>query len=93
MLYVVRLNPKAWNPITNRVEPSRVWEVEQCSTKDSEKVIWHCAHVRIGDRGIEEFFTLPAKGQPATELKYEGIVTRGQDNAIVILEGRHDVFA
>jgi hypothetical protein len=93
MKYIVRLNPKAWNPITNRVEPSRLWEVEQCATKDSEKVIWHRANVRIGERGINELFVLQKPGEAPTELHFEGIIVGGgQDNALVIVEGRHDVF-
>ena len=91
MKYIVRLNPRAFNPITKKVIPERLWEVEQCANRDSEKVIWHCADVRIGELPIRMFFTLPKAGEPPTELKFSGICTRGQDNAICIYERRHDV--
>ena len=91
MKYLIRLNPKAYNPISGKVIASRVWEVEQCATKDSGKMIWHYADVRIGEKHIREFFTLPKEGSPPTELTYFGICTRGQDNAIVIHEGRTEV--
>lgn len=91
MRYLVRLNPKAINPLTGRIIPSRVWEVEQCANKDSEKVIWHCARIRIGDVPIHKIFTFPKPGENPTELEFYGICVRGQDDAIVILEGKHDV--
>ena len=91
MQYIVRLNPRAWNPLTKRVDAARLWEVEQVANKDSERVIWHCADVRIGELPIRMFFTLPKAGEPPTELKFSGICTRGQDNAICIYERRHDV--
>lgn len=89
MRYIVRLNPKAFNPVTGKVDSTRLWEVEQCATKDSEKCIWHRDRVRIGDRGINEFYTLAEKGQPPTELKFEGICITGQDSALVIITGKH----
>lgn len=92
MKYIVRLNPRAFNPLTRKVIPSRLWEVEQCANPDSGKVIWHCAEVRIGDRFIREFYALPKEGEPPTELTFYGICTRGADDAIVITEGRHDVY-
>ena len=91
MNYIVRLNPRAWNPLTKRVDATRLWEVEQVANKDSERVIWHCADVRIGELPIRMFFTLPKAGEPPTELKFSGICTRGQENEIVIYERRHDV--
>jgi hypothetical protein len=91
MKYIVRLNPKAFNPITHKVEPSRVWEIEQCADRDSEKVIWHCADVRINNTPICEIFVLPKPGEEPFERTYFGICVRGQDNAIEIKEGRHDV--
>ena len=91
MKYLIRLNPKAYNPISGKVIASRVWEVEQCANKDSEKVIWHCAEVKINDRPIREFFTFPKAGAPPTELMYFGICTRGQDNAIEIHTGKTEV--
>lgn len=90
MNYIVRLNPKALNPITRKVDPKHLWEVEQEASKDSEKVIWHCEDLRIGDRPIREFFVVPPVGT-IWELHYKNAtVARGQDNAIVIL-GEADV--
>lgn len=91
MKYIVRLNPKAFNPLTNKVIVARLWEVEQCADKDSEKVLWHCADVRINDKPIREIFVLPKPGEKAFEVSCSGICVRGQDNAIEIKEGRHDV--
>lgn len=105
MKYIVRLNARAVNPITGKVIAARLWEVEQCSNKDSEKVIWHCADVKIGDQDIRQVLgqrtvldeekILAALRSPGTgvkfELAFEGIVIRGQDNAIEIREGRHEV--
>jgi hypothetical protein len=65
---------------------NKLWEVEQRADKDSERVIWHCANVRIGVNPIEYFFTVPKKNEPPWELHYQGTCyTDGQDNAIVIL--------
>jgi hypothetical protein len=89
--YIVRLNQRAYNPLTSKVDPKRVWEIEQCADRDSEKVIWHCAEVRIGEKFIRELFVLPKKGEKATELTFWGICTIGQDNAFVIDERKHDV--
>jgi hypothetical protein len=91
MKYLVRLNPKGFNPITQKVIPSRLWEVEQCANKDSEKVIWHCAEVRISGRPMHEIFVLPKKGEKPFEVAAYGMVIRGQDDAIEILEGGHEV--
>lgn len=90
MKYLVRLNPRAFNPITRRVIESRLWEVEQCATRDSGKVIWHCADVRIDSTPIRELFTLPKEGETPWEREYFGVVVRGQDNAIAILTGAAD---
>lgn len=91
MKYLVRLNPRAYNPLTNKVDPSRLWEVEQCADKDSERVIWHCADVRVNTMPIRDLFKLPKSGEPPWEILLSGICVRGQDNAIEIHEGRHDV--
>jgi hypothetical protein len=90
MRYIVRLNPKAYNPITQKVIANRVWEVEQCANKDSEKVIWHCAEVRINGTPMRELFTLPKPGE-VFEVKATGIVTRAYDDAIEITNGGHEV--
>lgn len=97
MKYIVRLNPKAINPITHKIIASRLWEIEQCETTgrngriDSEKVLWHCADVRIDDKPIRELFTLPAPGSTEPwKIECYGIVVRGQDNAIEIHTGAHD---
>jgi hypothetical protein len=91
MKYLIRINPKAVNPLTGKIDPRRLWEVEQCANKDSAKVIWHCADIRIGTKPIYEIFKLPAPGEPAKDLEFFGICVRGQDNAIEIHEGRHEV--
>jgi hypothetical protein len=89
--YIVRLNPKARNPLTGKIEAKRLWEIEQCADKDSGTVKWHCAEVRIGEKYIREFFVLPKQGDPPFEKTCYGICYRGQDNAIVIDEREHDV--
>ena len=92
MKYTIRLNPKAFNPLTRKVIESRLWEVEQCANKDSEKVIWHCAEVKIGTKPVREFYTLPKKVEPPWEMTVFGICVRGQDDAMVIDERTgHDV--
>jgi hypothetical protein len=91
MKYIVRLNPKGFNPITQTVIPSRLWEVEQCANKDSEKVIWHCAEVRINGQPMREIFVLPKKGAAPFEVTATGMAIRGHDDAIEILEGGHEV--
>jgi hypothetical protein len=90
MKYLVRLNPKAYNPITHAVIAARLWEIEQCANKDSEKVIWHCADVRIDETPIRTLYTLPGKEAKPWEAEYFGICVRGQDNAIEIRTGDHD---
>lgn len=91
MKYLVRLNPKAFNPITQKVIVARLWEVEQCSNKDSEKVIWHCANVRVDGQEIRELFYLPKTGEKPFELSFSGICVRGQDDSIELKAGQHDV--
>lgn len=84
MKYIIRPNPNAYNLITRKVDLSRFWEIEQCADPNSEKVIWHCATVRRGNEIVRD---LP----PDTVLELYGIVVRGADDAIVVLEGKHDV--
>ena len=82
MKYLVRLNPKALNPLTGKIIPGRLWEVEQCADKDSEKVIWHCADVRVNKTPIRELFrTLP--GAP-WEGEYFRLCLRAQDDVLEI---------
>jgi len=90
MRYLVRLNPKAFNPITRKVIVERLWEIEQCANRDMERVIWHCEDVRIDATPIRELFTLSKDGEKPWEAEYFGICVRGQDNAIEIRTGRHD---
>ena len=92
MKYLIRLNPKALNPLPGKINAKRLWEVEQCQSKDSEKVIWHCADVRIGSTPMREFFVLAKPGEKPFELTVFGICYRGADDAIVIDERKgHDV--
>jgi hypothetical protein len=93
MKYLVRINPRALNPITKKIDASRVWEVEQAGTKDSrETVKWHCGDVRIDDMSIARLFKFPKQGEPPTELTFYGICTRAQDDAILISTiGRKEV--
>jgi hypothetical protein len=92
--YIVRLNSKAFNPITRKVIAARLWEVEQCAWKghdgsqDSEKVIWHCADVRIDDTPIRTLYTLPGEEAKPWEAEYFGICVRGQDNVVEIKTGK-----
>jgi hypothetical protein len=91
MRYILRLNPKAYNPITRDIVASRLWEVEQCVSRDSEKVTWHCADIRIDSAPIREFFKLPKQGEPPWEKVVYGICVRGQDNVVEIHTGsEHD---
>lgn len=94
MKYLVRLNSKAYNPITGKVIASRLWEIEQCafgtSPNVSEKVIWHCADVRIDATPIRELYALPKLGEKPWEKEFFGICVRGQDNVVEIKTGRHD---
>lgn len=90
MKYLVRLNKKAFNPVTKQVKDSVIWEVEQAPNRDSEAVIWHCSAVKIDGVGISAFFEIPKPGAPAWEIERFGIATRGQDNAIEIRTGKAD---
>ena len=90
MKYVVRLNPKAFNPLTKQVIPDRLWEIEQCANRDSEKVIWHAGEVRIDGVPMRELFKLPEPGGKPWELECFGFCVRGQDNAIEIRTRRPD---
>lgn len=87
MKYLVRLNRKAINMLTLKVNAKLLWEVEQAGTRDSEKVIWHCEDVRIDARPIRELFQMPVEGDPPWQLECFGTCARGQDNAIVIRTG------
>jgi hypothetical protein len=90
--YLIRLNKKAINPLTQKLNPQRRWEVIQKADKDSEQVTWHCSDVRIGERNAQEYFEMPPP--PKTiwdwELHFVGTVARGQDNAVVILGVREN---
>lgn len=97
MKYIIRLNPRAFNPLTRKVISSRLWEVEQCESRgrdgrvDSELVIWHCADVRIDKTPIRELYQLPKDGEKPWQMECFGVCVRGQDNAIVIITGASDV--
>jgi hypothetical protein len=86
MQYIVRLNPRAFNPMTRQIIKSRLWEVEQCADKDNEKIVWHCENVKINDTYINQIFVLPKEGEPLFERTYNGICIRGADDAIEIKE-------
>jgi hypothetical protein len=96
MKYLIRLNPKAFNPLTRKVNAARLWEVEQCAMlgRDgkvkSEKVIWHCADIRIDGENISHKFSLPKEGQKPWEAEYWGACARGQDDVVEIHTGRPD---
>lgn len=103
MKYTVRLNPKAYNALTGRVDPRRVWEVEQNPDKDSGRVIWHCENVTVRDRDgvvktierlISEKYGGIKKSEPTANpvtFDFSGIVVRAADESIMIIEGRTDV--
>jgi hypothetical protein len=88
--YTLRLNPKAFNPITRKIIPERLWEVEQCATRDSDKVIWHCADIRVDGTPIRQMFSLPAAGIAPWEHICFGICVRGYDDVIELKTGPHD---
>jgi hypothetical protein len=90
MKYIVRLNPKAINPLTLQVNAKLLWEIEQVGNRDSESVIWHCADVRIDDKHVREFFRLLKTGETPWQMECFGTVVRGQDNAIEIHTGPSD---
>lgn len=93
MKYLVRLNPRAYNPLTKRINSAVIWEVEQVATKDSEKVLWHCSDVKIDGESIQKLFKFPKRGEKPTEMEFFGICTRdGYADAVNILtKGRHEV--
>jgi hypothetical protein len=88
--YLVRLNPKAFNPLTGKVIVSRLWEVEQCEKiggnglVDSKRVIWHCADLRVDKTHVRELFQLPKEGEKPWELEVWGSCVRAQDDAVEI---------
>lgn len=90
MKYILRLNPKAYNPVTRKVIAERLWEVEQCATRDSDKVIWHCADIRVDGIPIRELFILPEAGSQPWEKECFGICTRGYDDVIELKTGPAD---
>jgi hypothetical protein len=90
MKYIVRLNPRGFNPLTRKIITERLWEVEQCGNRDSDSVIWHCADVRVDEKHVREFFNLPKEGEKPWQYECFGICVRGQDNAIEIRTGAHD---
>lgn len=76
--------------MTNQLIQARLWEVEQCANKDSEKVIWHCAEVRIDGIPMRSLFVLPKHGEKPFEVHVRGgNVARAYDDAIEITGG-HD---
>ncbi len=97
MRYLVRLNPRAFNPLTKKLIAERLWEIEQCEMIggngqiDSGKYTTHCADVRIDSTPICQLFTLPKPGEKPWEKEFFGICVRGQDNVVEIRTGRHDV--
>ena len=91
MKYIIRINPRAYNPVTNKVIAERLWEIEQVANKDSEKVVWHCADIRVDDTPIRELFKLAGEGEKPWQHECFGICVRGQDNAIEIHTGAADV--
>lgn len=90
MKYIVRLNPRAFNPLTRQFIESRLWEVVQCGFRGSEEYTWHCADVRIGGVPIRELFVLPKKGEVPWSMECSGVCVRGQDNVVDILTGPPD---
>lgn len=90
MRYLLRLNPKAFNPLTRKLIPERMWEIEQCSTRDTDKVVWHAGDVRVDAIPIRQLFTVPDPGGQPWEREYFGICVRGYDDAIEIKTGPHD---
>jgi hypothetical protein len=97
MKYLVRLNLKAYNPLTRKWAPNLLWEIEQCEKiggngrQDSEPIIWHCEDVRIDQTPIRKLFKLAGDGEKPWQLEVWGICVRGQDNAIEIHTGPQDV--
>ncbi len=90
MKYLVRINARAFNPLTRKMDPRKLWEVEQVGNKDSESVRWHSADVRIDTKPIRELYALPKDGEKAWQMECYGVCVRGQDDAIMILTGPMD---
>ena len=90
MKYFVRLNPKAINPLTLKVNAKNLWEVEQAGTRDSEAVIWHAADVKIDQQHVRELFQLPKQGEQPWQIERYGCCVRAQDNALEIITGSPD---
>jgi hypothetical protein len=94
--YLIRLNPRAFNPLTRKVIAERLWEVEQCELfghdglVKSAKVIWHCADVRIDKQNISQFFELPKEGEKPWQYECFGVCLRAFDDAIEIRTGAAD---
>lgn len=99
MKYLIRLNPRAVNPLTRKVAASKLWEVEQCEKIggngriDSPAVIWQCGDIRIDGESIQSLAPLEAYrelAQPAVAgavrwaLETWGVCSRGADDAIEI---------
>jgi hypothetical protein len=97
MDYIIRLNPRAMNPLTKRIDERRLWEVEQCEwsgrsgNRDSEKVIWHFADVKINETPIVQYLKENKIALKGLEIKLSGIAVIDGSNAIKILTGKHDV--
>jgi hypothetical protein len=89
MKYILRINPKAVNPITRKVMEDKLWEVEQTETKDHPKLLWHCGDIRVDGVPIRQIFVRPDPGTK-WEKAYWGICTRGYDDAIEIKTGPSD---
>lgn len=89
MKYIVRLNPRALNPITRKIIADRLWEVEQCEIMGSdghlksESVKWHGADVRIDQTPIRMLFQIPTDGAPWQHVCF-GVCLRGMDDVIEI---------
>ena len=90
MKYIIRLNPRAFNPLTHKLNVSRQWEVEQVASRDSERVIWHCRDVRVDQTPIRELFKLPTVGSPPWDMTCFGVCVRGADDALEIKTSKAD---
>jgi hypothetical protein len=106
MKYLIRLNPRAVNPLTRKVIASKLWEVEPCEKiggngrADSPAVIWHCSEIRIDGKSIAQLAPIEAYRElahPAVSgaarwlLEIWGVCSRGADDAIEIRTTAADV--
>jgi hypothetical protein len=106
MKYLIRLNPRAVNPLTRKVIVGKLWEVEQTEKiggngrVDSPAVIWHCGDIRIDGESIQSLAPLEAYReltQPAVPgtarwvLETWGVCSRGADDAIEIRTSKPSV--